>query len=369
MKKMLYMCAIEWKWIAQRPQFLEMELEKYYDITVLSPVHFMKNMKNQKNTTLPKKYQEFILLPYQEKIGVIKWISKLLFKLRVRNLHDYDIIWLGSSLFEKYIPNNYKGLIVFDYMDDCVSIQQDPRMKKAYADSQKRLEKRAGLITVSSLYLKNLLTEDVINKTVLIRNAYCGKTVTPPSSRFFQSFVDNGKDVGKTVKIGYVGAISAWMNFDLIRKCAERFQNIEFHFWGPADVSVEEASNIIFHGVAEHDELPKLMEGMDALHMPFVVNDIVKAVDPVKLYEYISYGKPIICVKYDEVERFSDFVWLYDGEEEYYSLIAKLAKKTLQQKYDAQSQKAFLVENTWSERAKAAYNTIENTIESRERRA
>ena len=369
MKKMLYLCAVEWKWIAQRPQFLEMELEKYYDVTVLSPVHFMKDLKNQKNTILPSKYQEFTLLPYQEKVGAIRWFSKLLFRLRVRNLHDYDIIWLGSSLFEKYIPNNYKGLIVFDYMDDCVSIQQGPKMKKAYTDSQRRLEERAGLITVTSLYLKDLLPKSVMDITVLIRNAFRGNTVIPPSAKSIKSELDSGKDVGMPLKIGYVGTISAWMDFDLLRKCAERFQNIEFHFWGPADVKVEETNNIILHGVAEHDELPGLVEDMDALHMPFIVNDIVKAVDPVKLYEYISYGKPIISVKYDEVERFSDFVWLYEGEEEYHSLINKLAKNELPQKYDAQSQKAFLIENTWSERAKVVHDAVEKAIESRERRA
>ena len=126
------MCAIEWKWIAQRPHFLEMELEKYYEITVLSPVHVLKKMKEQKNTRLPEHFDEFYLLPYQEKIGALKGISKSLFRNKVRDMNDYDIVWLGSSLFEKYIPEDYRGVVVFDYMDDCVSMQDDPRMKRAY---------------------------------------------------------------------------------------------------------------------------------------------------------------------------------------------------------------------------------------------
>lgn len=50
---------------------------------------------------------------------------------------------------------------------------------------------------------------------------------------------------------------------------------------------------------------------MDCLIMPFILNDIISDVDPVKLYEYISMGKNIISVKYREVKRFEKFVYFY----------------------------------------------------------
>ena len=43
--------------------------------------------------------------------------------------------------------------------------------------------------------------------------------------------------------------------------------------------------------------------------MPFKLNDIIRDVDPVKLYEYISMGKPVISVYYKEVNQFRDFVF------------------------------------------------------------
>ncbi len=53
--------------------------------------------------------------------------------------------------------------------------------------------------------------------------------------------------------------------------------------------------------------------------MPFKLNDIVEAVDPVKLYEYINFNKDILTISYKEIERFSKFTYSYDGYDEFKS--------------------------------------------------
>ena len=281
MKKMLYMCAVEWKWIAQRPQFLEMELEKDFEITVLSPIHVLKKIKTQKNTELPERFMEFSLLPYQEKVGIISGLSKALFKGKVKNIDEYDYVWLGSALFGKYIPEDYKGTVIFDYMDDCISMQPNPKMKAAYTKQQEKLTQRADLICASSEYLIGLLPENVKQKTILVRNAFRGKEIIPPTKI-------KADDV---IKIGYVGTIAEWMDWGLLERCREKLGNVEYHFWGPVNSRPENEEGFVFHGVVEHSAIPEEIKDMHALMMPFIVNDIVKAVDPVKLYEYISYGK------------------------------------------------------------------------------
>ncbi|MCR5847709.1 MAG: hypothetical protein K6G75_06280 [Lachnospiraceae bacterium] len=350
MKKMLYMCAVEWKWIAQRPQFLEMELEKDYEITVLSPVHAFKKIKTQKNTTLPERFKEFSLLPYQEKVGAISGLSKALFKGKVKNFDEYDIVWLGSALFGKYIPEDYKGIVVFDYMDDCISMQSNPKMKEAYSSQQAKLVERADLICASSQYLIGLLPESTREKTILIRNAFRGKDIIPPAEIKPENIV----------KIGYVGTIAEWMDWKLLEKCREVLGNVVFHFWGPENSRPDNEEGFVFHGVVEHSAIPNEIKDMHALMMPFVVNDIVKAVDPVKLYEYISYGKNIISVQYDEVKRFGEYVWLYKDEETFIELVKGIGEGKIHCKYDSASQSEFLKENTWSHRAEEVKKGIDS---------
>ena len=349
MKKMLYMCAIEWEWIAQRPHFLAIELEKFYEITVASPVHILKKIQKQRNTELPHRFLKFPLIPFQERIRILSDISRFYFNNKIGNMNQFDVVWLGSPLYGKYIPSTYEGLIIYDFMDDCISMQHNPEMKKTYSKQHRDLIKRSNLIYASSEYLKNMLPQETQRKTRILRNAFRGKSMIAPVQKL----------VSKPIRIGYVGTISEWMDWELLDISLKDGLELQYHFWGPIDGWKPEGKGYIFHGVIEHSCIPNEIRDMDALIMPFVVNDTVKAVDPVKLYEYISYGKTIISVFYDEVKRFEKYVWFYNSIESYLELLIKLGVGQLQNKYSEESQKVFLEENTWEKRAEAAWLGIE----------
>ena len=96
--------------------------------------------------------------------------------------------------------------------------------------------------------------------------------------------------------------------------------------------------------------------------MPFKLNDVVLAVDPVKLYEYISYGKCIISIYYPEIERFRDFVYFYNTQEEYNEIIRNKCKDGFKPKYTKEQQKKFLEKNTWDARCKEAVRMLKEKI-------
>jgi hypothetical protein len=60
-----------------------------------------------------------------------------------------------------------------------------------------------------------------------------------------------------------------------------------------------------------HDRLGVAAARGDALLLPFRVDELTRAVDPVKLYEYIALGKPILSAHWDGLERFAPFVTFY----------------------------------------------------------
>ncbi len=49
-----------------------------------------------------------------------------------------------------------------------------------------------------------------------------------------------------------------------------------------------------FYGPIDDDKLYKNVQNFDCLIMPFKLNKLIFSVDPVKLYEYINYNKPIV---------------------------------------------------------------------------
>ena len=91
--------------------------------------------------------------------------------------------------------------------------------------------------------------------------------------------------------------------------------------------------------------------------MPFQINDIVAAVDPVKLYEYINFNKNILTVCYKEILRFEPFVYMYSNYSDYQMNLVQLIENN-NLKYDSIAREDFLKSNTWEKRAEMIHQLI-----------
>ena len=362
-KKILYFMSVDWSWIAQRPHFMALELQKEYDVTVLYPRYLYRPWKGQQNLKAPEHCHGVPQLPFQERFRVLQRAGDIIFRKHIGDIHQYDIIWLGTPMFARLIPRDYRGIVVYDYMDDIAALQSSEKVAAYVRRAHKYLLKRADLITVTSQYLMDGLDARSARKAHLIRNAFrsgtdCDLSMAPARGR-----ASEGN--GKTVRAGYVGTISGWMDFPLLLWSLEQFPDLEYHFWGPSAVQLPEHERLIFHGVIEHEKIREAVQDMDCLIMPFQVNDIVLAVDPVKLYEYISFGKNIIAVRYPEIERFDPYVWFYRDRKEYAQIIGQLTERELQIRYNADQQKQFLEKNSWEERGRAVRSLLAGCLKEK----
>lgn len=85
----------------------------------------------------------------------------------------------------------------------------------------------------------------------------------------------------------------------------------------------------------------------------FYLTDVVQSVDPVKLYEYIFLDKPIVCVRYPEIERFAPYVEFYETKDQFNAAIQRLLTTGSQSIHGRQAD-IFLEKNTWFVRGKCA---------------
>ena len=83
--------------------------------------------------------------------------------------------------------------------------------------------------------------------------------------------------------------------------------------------------------------------------MPFKVNELIKSVNPVKLYEYIFTGKPIVAPLYGETVKFGPFVKLYDSTSKFLDIIEGIRENTQMQESLNECRK-YVEANTWKER-------------------
>ena len=107
--------------------------------------------------------------------------------------------------------------------------------------------------------------------------------------------------------IGFFGAISPWVDLDLIAGIAQSRPSWSIVLIGPADVDVERLRalpNVHLLGKVPYSDLPRFAGGFDVGLIPFVINELTVSVNPLKLLEYFACGLPVVSADMPEVRRF-----------------------------------------------------------------
>lgn len=345
--KMLYFMHIPWGWIKQRPHFIAEGLSAYYDITVVVRKEFRgAETINKSNINIKSLFR----FPF-ERVPIIAKINSLLYRIQTRSLaRNTDIIWLTSPLQIDNIPTFSDKTVVYDCMDDMIEFPISNQMKNAILQKERRLFENASFVFASSAYLKNKLIIRYGEREVFVVNnalrslPSSQETVKIPSSLTF--YFEN-KD---RIKLVYIGTISCWFDFELLKLIVERFNFIDIYLFGPTEISIPQIEHLYYCKSIEHNLVFPVMKEADILIMPFIVNELIRSVNPVKLYEYVASGKPCIAPLYGESEKFNDYVYLYNSSMNCIDIISQLSSKSMKNKKDQNECRLFAMNNTWSYR-------------------
>src|SRR6266436_8741108 len=82
---------------------------------------------------------------------------------------------------------------------------------------------------------------------------------------------------------------------------------------GVFDTDISELSrlpNIRLLGQQPYETMPQYLYHFDACLIPFKTIDTTAATDPVKVYEYLSAGKPVVSVALPELEQFHQLLYI-----------------------------------------------------------
>ena len=81
-----------------------------------------------------------------------------------------------------------------------------------------------------------------------------------------------------------------------------------------ADLSVlESLSNVRFLGLKPNEQLPQYMAHFDACLNLFAPSDLSKDVSPLKFYEYLATGKPIVSTSQpDQILQYAPMIHIAD---------------------------------------------------------
>lgn len=180
--------------------------------------------------------------------------------------------------------------LIYDCIDYHIGFLDKPNPQ--LLENEKKLVKRADFITVSSRGLQAYISK--YKDSVLVRNA-CE----------YQRFSEVLRRKSANITLGYIGAISTWFDVDLLLTVAELRPDWGFVLIGSTEgasvAKLKRLHNVEMLGELEYSQVSIHLATFDVCLIPFKINSLTKATDPVKIYEYLASGRPVVSTDLPEL--------------------------------------------------------------------
>jgi glycosyltransferase involved in cell wall biosynthesis len=159
--------------------------------------------------------------------------------------------------------------------------------------------------------------------------------------------------------IGFVGLIQDWVDLGAIAHMAERHPDWSFVIVGKPLVDTSKLAqykNVMLVGRKPYEELPSYTKKFDVALIPFVINELTRNVNPIKLREYFSAGLPVVSSDMPEV-RYYDECLIARSNEDYDALVQKALREDSPERRRGRSEA--MKKETWEEKVKSLGEHIE----------
>jgi glycosyltransferase involved in cell wall biosynthesis len=155
--------------------------------------------------------------------------------------------------------------------------------------------------------------------------------------------------------IGYHGALAEWFDTDLVAQAAQALPEHTFRLVGAYIPSVHERlaaiPNVELLGEVDYKHLPKYVRTFDVALLPFKILPLTLSTNPVKVYEYLAAGLPVVSVPLPEMKQFCGLVSLAEADD--FIAAVKNAVESDSTEEEFAKRQAFARNETWEHRAEA----------------
>jgi len=229
---------------------------------------------------------------------------------------DAPLVYLHSADF-RFTPALLEtvrargGHMVYDYLDALdEKVANVPMTDERLRLHEDLLADEAGCLCIAT-------ADDIIADVRSVRSQNFGLVTNGVDRGHFT--VDRGReglradfatvlDRNRPVA-GYFGALASWFDYDLVLALATAAPDIEVVLIGPDyDGSLTaldgRPGNLTVLDPIAYGDLPRHAAWFDAAMIPFKINEITNATSPLKLFEYMALGRPIVSTAIPEARKY-----------------------------------------------------------------
>lgn len=271
--------------------------------------------------------QPAYLLPVDSRIrNFVAYDLKLKFLRRFldRTGIDAPIVWAYHPAFADALEKLPRKLLVYDCVDEYTAFPNYEPVADWIADKERRLCEKADLVFTTSRALYEDKKSYNPEHTHLVHNV-------GDAEHFKQALeaetpiADDMADLSGPV-VGFVGAVSDYkLNEEWLLALARAKPEWDVVVIGPVGVSdpstdvsaMKDADNIHLLGYRDYDDLPTYLKGFDVAAIPYRINDYTRSVFPIKFFEFLATGTPVVISALPALTEYYDAVEVAEDADDF----------------------------------------------------
>ncbi|MCB9153248.1 MAG: glycosyltransferase [Caldilineae bacterium] len=281
------------------------------------------------------------------------------------NTHFRPLLWLFRPGMSHFIDEFDPQLVVYHVVDEYSAYPGlSEKQREMQRDLDQRLTARADLVfcTARSLVEErrelNPNTHYMPNAVDIraFQRALTAATASPLAA------------LPRPI-LGVVGGINAKLDLALLAAVAGRRPNWTIALVGPVSYGVSDDDlaalrrlpNAHFIGPVEHDQVPGVIAACDVCLIPYRLNEQTRHVNPLKVYEYLAGGKPVVATPLPELVQFGNTVRLASDAAGFVAAVEASLPEAADPLAQA-TRRALAAANTWDLRVARMIELVDDAL-------
>lgn len=243
------------------------------------------------------------------------WVVRRTVRAWTRRLGmQHPVLWLNPHYAVHMAGKMGESQVLYDITDDWIELTQSPLMKSLTLDQDTDLCRRADHVIVCSQKLYE-------NKKAHSRHLHL--IPNGVDAEHYQRAMRSQEPLPDSVAklahpvLGYTGTLHPdRINVDLLVELAGNMRAGTLLLLGPNMLGAEDqrrllaSGRVVLHPPVPYQAIPEYMRAFDVCITPHLVTPFTESLNPIKLWEYLATGLPIISTPVAGFKDFPQHVYL-----------------------------------------------------------
>ena len=311
-------------------------------------------------------------LPYRNHFQWIGWLNQKLLLAKIRRAtkklnFEHPLLWTFLHQTANMIGKLDESVAIYHCVDDWSVLLPMAGMgepKRIRKDEKKLISCVDVVFRVSA---KLLDYYKIPNTKVFDISNGVDIDLFNPECYLDESLQDDMKNLPRPI-IGFSGSFGKWIDVELLIQVSRRYEEVSIVIIGlneknPNIHKLKPLENVHFLGMKSRKKVPQYISGFDVCLMPFNRTEVGKGLLPLKMFEYLALGKPVVAISSEVLEQFEEVLYLADDNDAFVQEIENAMVHD--DRKNLVSRREWALKYSWKNRVSKYLNIIQRSINNK----